>query len=116
AREPKKSEKRAPRPSPRIDGMTAPLHWAGMFLGERSPGVSFPGGDPAIIMFLVGRGAGPGCGCPAAIRCTYVGSCVGRRRRTANLLVISTVIRGVGIRIWREQARQMWPLSTSRGL
>jgi hypothetical protein len=35
---------------------------------------------------------------PAGIRCAYVGSWVGRRRRTANLLVILTVVRGLGIR------------------
>src|SRR6516225_8855872 len=32
---------------------------------------------------------------PAGLRCGYVGSFVGRRRRAANLLVISTVTRGV---------------------
>src|SRR5262249_41442729 len=47
-REPKKSEKGSPPPSPRIDGMTAPLHHGRVRAGEKYPG-SFLGGDPTAI-------------------------------------------------------------------
>src|SRR5262249_383566 len=46
--EPKKSEQGSPRPSPRIDGMTARLPHGRVRAGEKYPG-SFLGGDPAAI-------------------------------------------------------------------
>ena len=94
-----KNLKKGPPAFARIDGMTAPLHWAGMFLRAKDTQGVLPRGPIwqrcGIIIFPAGRRAGPGYGCiPAG--CAYVGSCVGRRRRAANLLVISIVIRGMG--------------------
>jgi hypothetical protein len=63
-------------------GIWGPAEWA--LLASGSDLIMFPAGRPVQL--------------PVGIRCAYVGSCVGRRGRTGNLLVISTVTSGVGIR------------------